>query len=90
MTAVLSFRVNLAQNMPFLATVSDKQRALINTLEATWSDLPHQYCDGLGTIRVHYLSFGAVERVCVSQIIVGAKVKCERGADNFCLFRGRK
>jgi hypothetical protein len=39
-----------ALDLPFLATVSDKQRALINALEATWSDLPHQYC------QAHYLS----------------------------------
>lgn len=39
-----------ALDLPFLATVSDKQRALINALEATWLDLPHQYC------QAHYLS----------------------------------
>ena len=39
-----------ALDLPWLATVSDKQSALINALEATWSDLPHQYC------QAHYLS----------------------------------
>jgi hypothetical protein len=39
-----------ALDLPFLATVSDKQRALINALDATWLDLPHQYC------QAHYLS----------------------------------
>lgn len=39
-----------ALNLPVLATVSDKQRALINALEAIWSGLPHQYC------QAHYLS----------------------------------
>jgi len=39
-----------ALDLPFLATVSDKQRALINALDATWPDLPHQYC------QAHYLS----------------------------------
>lgn len=39
-----------ALNLPVLATVSDKQRSLINALEAVWSDVPHQYC------QAHYLS----------------------------------
>ena len=39
-----------ALNLPVLATVSDKQRSLINALEEVWSGLPHQYC------QAHYLS----------------------------------
>lgn len=39
-----------ALNLPVLATVSDKQRSLINALEVVWSDVPHQYC------QAHYLS----------------------------------
>lgn len=39
-----------ALDLPWLATVSDKQVALINALNATWADLPHQYC------QAHYLS----------------------------------
>ena len=39
-----------ALDLPFLATVSDKQVALINALKATWDQLPHQYC------QAHYLS----------------------------------
>lgn len=39
-----------ALKLPWLATVSDKQVALIKALEATWDDVPHQYC------QVHYLS----------------------------------
>ncbi len=39
-----------ALDLPFLATVSDKQRALINALETTWFNLPHQFC------QAHYLS----------------------------------
>lgn len=39
-----------AMKLPWLATVSDKQVALIKALEATWGDVPHQYC------QVHYLS----------------------------------
>lgn len=39
-----------ALDLPWLAAVSDKQSALLNALEATWSDLPHQYC------QAHYLS----------------------------------
>lgn len=39
-----------ALDLPWLATVSDKQLALINALNATWSNLPHQYC------QAHYLS----------------------------------
>lgn len=39
-----------ALDLPFLATVSDKQRALINALDATWPNLPRQYC------QAHYLS----------------------------------
>ena len=39
-----------ALDLPFLASVSDKQRVLIDALEATWSNLPHQYC------QAHYLS----------------------------------
>ncbi len=39
-----------ALNLPVLATVSDKQRSLINALEKVWSGLPHQYC------HAHYLS----------------------------------
>ena len=38
-----------ALDLPLLATVSDKQAALIKALAATWSDLPHQYC------QAHYL-----------------------------------
>ncbi len=39
-----------ALKLPWLATVSDKQAALVNALEASWDDIPHQYC------QVHYLS----------------------------------
>jgi len=39
-----------ALDLPWLATVSDKQVALINALNATWEQLPHQYC------QAHYLS----------------------------------
>ncbi len=39
-----------ALDLPWLATVSDKQVALINALHATWEQLPHQYC------QAHYLS----------------------------------
>lgn len=39
-----------ALDLPFLATVSDKQRALIKALNTTWPNLPHQYC------QAHYLS----------------------------------
>jgi hypothetical protein len=39
-----------ALNLPWLATVSDKQSTLIKALNATWLDLPHQYC------QAHYLS----------------------------------
>jgi hypothetical protein len=39
-----------ALDLPLLATVSDKQGALINALKALWRDLPHQYC------QAHYLS----------------------------------
>ena len=39
-----------ALNLPVLATVSDKQRSLINALEKIWPDVPHQYC------QAHYLS----------------------------------
>ena len=39
-----------ALDLPWLATVSDKQSALINALNATWDQLPHQYC------QAHYLS----------------------------------
>jgi hypothetical protein len=39
-----------ALDLPILATVSDKQRTLIDALETTWSGLPHQYC------QAHYLS----------------------------------
>ena len=38
-----------ALNLPWLATVSDKQPALINALNATWSEVPRQYC------QAHYL-----------------------------------
>jgi len=38
-----------ALDLPWLATVSDKQASLINALNATWADLPHQYC------QAHYL-----------------------------------
>ncbi|MCP4539434.1 MAG: hypothetical protein GY832_20040 [Chloroflexi bacterium] len=36
------------------------------------------------------ISFGAAEGMSANQIIVGAEVKRERGADNFCLFRERE
>ena len=39
-----------ALNMPLLATLSDKQVALIKALNATWQDVPHQYC------QAHFLS----------------------------------
>ena len=39
-----------ALDLPILATLSDKQAALIKALEATWKDVPHQYC------QAHYLS----------------------------------
>jgi hypothetical protein len=39
-----------ALDLPWLATVSDKQSALIKAVNATWPDLPHQYC------QAHYLS----------------------------------
>jgi len=39
-----------ALNLPVLATVSDKQRSLINALEKVWPNVPHQYC------QAHYLS----------------------------------
>ena len=39
-----------ALDLPWLATVSDKQSALIKALDATWPALPHQYC------QAHYLS----------------------------------
>lgn len=39
-----------ALNLPVLATVSDKQRSLINALEKVWPHVPHQYC------QAHYLS----------------------------------
>ena len=39
-----------ALNLPLLATLSDKQAALIKALNATWQDAPHQYC------QAHYLS----------------------------------
>ena len=38
-----------ALNLPWLAMVSDKQSALVNALQATWDELPHQYC------QAHYL-----------------------------------
>ena len=38
-----------ALDLPWLATVSDKQVSLINALNATWEGLPHQYC------QAHYL-----------------------------------
>ncbi len=38
-----------ALELPWLATVSDKQVSLINALNATWEELPHQYC------QAHYL-----------------------------------
>lgn len=38
-----------ALDLPLLATVSDKQKALVKALEALWLDLPHQYC------QAHYL-----------------------------------
>jgi len=37
-------------DLPWLASVSDKQVSLINALNATWEDVPHQYC------QAHYLS----------------------------------
>jgi hypothetical protein len=43
-----------ALNLPLLATLSDKQAALIQALHATWANVPHQYC------QAHYLS-NAVE-----------------------------
>jgi hypothetical protein len=39
-----------ALNLPLLATLSDKQAALVKALNATWQDVPHQYC------QAHYLS----------------------------------
>ncbi len=39
-----------ALNLPLLATLSDKQAALIQALNATWENVPHQYC------QAHYLS----------------------------------
>jgi hypothetical protein len=39
-----------ALDLPWLASVSDKQSALIKALNATWLKLPHQYC------QAHYLS----------------------------------
>ncbi|MGB0384538.1 MAG: hypothetical protein ACPGWR_06910 [Ardenticatenaceae bacterium] len=39
-----------ALDLPILATVSDKQTALINALEKTWKKVPRQYC------QAHYLS----------------------------------
>lgn len=39
-----------ALGLPFLATVSDKQSALINALKIVWPNLPHQFC------QAHYLS----------------------------------
>jgi hypothetical protein len=38
-----------ALDLPLLATLSDKQVALIKALTATWPDVPHQYC------QAHYL-----------------------------------
>ena len=38
-----------ALDLPWLAMVSDKQSALVNALQATWDELPHQYC------QAHYL-----------------------------------
>ena len=38
-----------ALDLPWLATVSDKQASLMNALNATWEELPHQYC------HAHYL-----------------------------------
>jgi hypothetical protein len=40
--------------------------------------------------RAQKISFRVVEGVHANQIVVGTKVKRERGADNFCLFRRRK
>jgi len=42
-----------ALGLPLLATVSDKQSALVRALNATWPDIPHQYC------QAHYLSNAA-------------------------------
>ncbi|MCP4543954.1 MAG: hypothetical protein GY832_43120, partial [Chloroflexi bacterium] len=39
-----------ALDLPWLASVSDKQSGLIKALQATWKQLPHQYC------QAHYLS----------------------------------
>jgi hypothetical protein len=39
-----------ALNLPLLATLSDKQAALIKALNAIWPDVPHQYC------QAHYLN----------------------------------
>ncbi|MCP4936787.1 MAG: DUF3987 domain-containing protein [bacterium] len=39
-----------ALDLPWLATVSDKQVSLIKALAATWEKIPHQYC------QAHYLS----------------------------------
>ena len=41
-------------------------------------------------VKAQKLSFGAVEGTHANQTVGGAKVKRERGADNFCLFRERK
>jgi len=38
-----------ALDLPWLGMVSDKQTALVNALQATWDELPHQYC------QAHYL-----------------------------------
>jgi hypothetical protein len=39
-----------ALDLPLLATLSDKQVALVKALAATWDNVPHQYC------QAHYLS----------------------------------
>ena len=49
-------------------------------------------CDGSDKItrEPQKTSFEIVEGVCTNQVVVGAAVKRERGADNFCLLRRRK
>lgn len=42
-----------ALNLPLLATLSDKQPALVLALEESWKDTPHQFC------QAHYLTNAA-------------------------------
>ncbi len=42
-----------ALNLPLLATLSDKQPALVLALEETWKNTPHQFC------QAHYLTNAA-------------------------------